>query len=113
MYDLEDLAGLFEHGIPDQKMTNTIFGDILDHYGVNLQLVWEQLVENVGFDGGPEVIVVDGGVAYRIAEPARAWIFGETEQDPGAPSGWRGERAGFDPSRLIGDGEHNLAREDV
>lgn len=44
MYDIGDLGGLFEHGFTDQDTINAVFGDIYSRHGVNLQLVWDQLV---------------------------------------------------------------------
>lgn len=111
MYAIEDLAGLFEHGVADQRTVNAVFGAIFQRYNVNLQLVWERLVEDVGFDGKAEVFVISPRDAFHVTESVRAWIFGETTTSPGDPGTWAGPRVNFEPSNLIGDGQHNLAGE--
>jgi hypothetical protein len=112
MYDIEDIAGMFAHGFTDQRTVNAVFGDIFKRYDMNLQLVWDRLVEDVGFDGDAEIFVVNAlGDAFHLVEPVRAWIFGETAAAPGVPGTWAGAPAEFLPRDLIGDGRHNLVHQ--
>lgn len=109
---VDELAGLFQHGAPDSGTVNHWFGLLYDQQQVNLQLVWDELVEDDGFTGDWEVFVVEGPVAYHLTPSVAKWLEDEHAPHPGDPSGWKGHCAEFNPDMLIGDGGHNLAHRD-
>ncbi|MEB3023038.1 MULTISPECIES: hypothetical protein [Mycolicibacter] len=110
--DIGELAGAFAHGAPDEGTVNRLFGELHDRHQVNLQLVWDELVEDDGFTGDWEIFVVEGPVAYHLTPSVTEWLTCEHATHPGDPSEWKGQRADFNPVMLIGDGGHNLAHRD-
>ena len=108
--EIGEYGGLMAHGAPAPDIVNRWFGALLDRFGVNLQMVWDELVADDGFVGDAEVFFLEGGVAYRLTTDARTWLESAKAPFPGPPKWWKGRPADFDPAALVGDGAHNLAR---